>query len=544
MNKFENKPEKDDGFVEYKWRLINLSPERLEQLATQMRYRLTEGNGEAIYEIGLKDNGFPEGVTEDEMTESDINLRKIAEKIDAYVKQISEKKIGNKFFREYLIREKPVNNNYIDLSIVVAGNVDAAKSSTIGCLISGVLDNGRGLSRTQVFNYVHEVESGRTSSVGHQIMGFDGEGKVVNYGGVKKLSWPEIVKNSSKVITFYDLCGHEKYLRTTIYGFSSSSPDYAMIMVGANMGITHMTKEHIALCLTYKIPFFIVYTKIDITPEDVFKETKKNVKKLLSAGGCRKIILEMKDNEGVILGAKNVVGGSVVPVMEISNVSGYNLDLLRSFLNILQKRINYKKYEGDDVEFTVDAKYCVTGVGTVVAGVMHKGVVKVGDNVLIGPDGLGQYMRTQIRSIHEKRVNVGEAKAGSYVCFGLRKVSKGWIRRGMVILGNLQHTSIVWQFDADVSINASNLTTIRVGYEPNIHVNNISQVCVVMDIGGKDCLRAGEKANVRFCFKYFPQYLREGSRIVFRENRVRGVGIIRKIVGGNKPQFVKKLKNN
>jgi len=544
MDKFFNKPEKDDGQIEYKWRLINLSPERLEQLATQMQYRLTEGNGEAIYEIGLKDNGFPEGITEEQMGESDENLRKIADKINADVMKLSEKRSGDKFLREYLIREKPVNNKYIDLSIVVAGNVDAAKSSTIGCLISGVLDNGRGLSRTQVFNYVHEVESGRTSSVGHQIMGFDGEGKVVNYGGVRKLSWPEIVRNSSKVITFYDLCGHEKYLRTTIYGFSSSYPDYAMIMIGANMGITHMTKEHIGLCLMYKIPFFVVYTKIDITPEDVFKETKKSVKKLLSAGGCRKIMLEMRDNDGVILGAKNVIGGSVVPVMEISNVSGYNLDLLRSFLNLLQQRINYKQYEGDEVEFTIDAKYLVTGVGTVVAGVLHKGIVKVGDNVMIGPDGLGQYMRTQIRSIHEKRVNVGEARAGSYVCFGLKKVSKGWIRRGMVILGNSHQMENVWQFEADVSINSTNLTTIRVGYEPNIHVNNISQVCVVMDIGGKDCLRAGERANVRFCFKYFPQYLREGSRIVFRENRVRGVGIIRKVLGGKKPEIVKKLKNN
>jgi GTPase len=27
-----------------------------------------------------------------------------------------------------------------------------------------------------------------------------------------------IVKNSDKIITFIDLCGHEKYLKTTIFG--------------------------------------------------------------------------------------------------------------------------------------------------------------------------------------------------------------------------------------------------------------------------------------------------------------------------------------
>ena len=48
-------PEKDDGNIEYKLKLINLSPERINTLITQMKYRLNEGSGEAIYEIGIKD---------------------------------------------------------------------------------------------------------------------------------------------------------------------------------------------------------------------------------------------------------------------------------------------------------------------------------------------------------------------------------------------------------------------------------------------------------------------------------------------------------
>ncbi len=33
------------------------SPERLEHLITQMKWRLGEGLGEAIYEVGVEDNG-------------------------------------------------------------------------------------------------------------------------------------------------------------------------------------------------------------------------------------------------------------------------------------------------------------------------------------------------------------------------------------------------------------------------------------------------------------------------------------------------------
>jgi hypothetical protein len=47
---------------------------------------------------------------------------------------------------------------------------------------------------------------------------------------------------ASKVIAFIDLAGHEKYLKTTIYGMTSHAPDYGMLMIGGNMGIVGMTK--------------------------------------------------------------------------------------------------------------------------------------------------------------------------------------------------------------------------------------------------------------------------------------------------------------
>lgn len=45
-------------------------------------------------------------------------------------------------------------DNYI--RIVIAGNVDSGKSTLVGVLTKGILDNGRGSSRTKIFNYPHE----------------------------------------------------------------------------------------------------------------------------------------------------------------------------------------------------------------------------------------------------------------------------------------------------------------------------------------------------------------------------------------------------
>lgn len=45
-------PEPSDGNVEYKLKLVEPSESRFEHLVTQMKWRLREGQGEAIYEIG------------------------------------------------------------------------------------------------------------------------------------------------------------------------------------------------------------------------------------------------------------------------------------------------------------------------------------------------------------------------------------------------------------------------------------------------------------------------------------------------------------
>jgi elongation factor 1-alpha len=50
------------------------------------------------------------------------------------------------------------------------------------------------------------------------------------------------VNESDKIVSLVDLCGHEKYLKTTINGLTGLSPDFGAVIVGANMGLQKMTK--------------------------------------------------------------------------------------------------------------------------------------------------------------------------------------------------------------------------------------------------------------------------------------------------------------
>ena len=48
-------------------------------------------------------------------------------------------------------------------------------------------------------------------------------------------------------MTFVDLAGHEKYLKTTVFGLTGHLPDFCLIVVGSNAGVIGMAKEHLGL---------------------------------------------------------------------------------------------------------------------------------------------------------------------------------------------------------------------------------------------------------------------------------------------------------
>ena len=68
-------------------------------------------------------------------------------------------------------------------------------------------------------------------------------------------------------MTFLDLCGHEKYLKTTMFGLVGMMPDYSMIVMGANMGVSKITSEHLGITNALSLPLFVVITKTDLDDE-------------------------------------------------------------------------------------------------------------------------------------------------------------------------------------------------------------------------------------------------------------------------------------
>jgi GTPase len=171
--------EVEEGNHEYKFKLSNLSESQVNHRISQLQWRLNEGSDEAYYHIGVEDDGNPLGLSEEDMRESLKTLQYMAEKADCDM-VVSQLFAGEQGFTAEVImrRRKRLTLDTNQLNIAMCGDVDSGKSSLIGVLCSGRLDNGKGLARATVFTHNHEVETGRTSSISHNLIHFGKDGEV------------------------------------------------------------------------------------------------------------------------------------------------------------------------------------------------------------------------------------------------------------------------------------------------------------------------------------------------------------------------------
>ena len=62
-----------------------------------------------------------------------------------------------------------------------------------------------------------------------------------------------------------DLGGHQRFLKTAMYGMTSLLPDYLLLCVCPLAGLTRVTCEHFAIALALEIPVALVITKASIS---------------------------------------------------------------------------------------------------------------------------------------------------------------------------------------------------------------------------------------------------------------------------------------
>lgn len=167
------------------------------------------------------------------------------------------------------------------------------------------------------------------------------------------------------------------------------------------------------------------------------------------------------------------------------------------------------------VEYQITDTFSVPFVGTVVSGVVMNGIVHAGDQLYLGPDGNGAFQMVTVKSIQRKRLNVPLACAGQSASFGLKKIRRSTIRKGMVMLDKetTPPPRGCREFEAEILV-LYHSTTIGHKYQAMLHCGAVRQTARVLAMDKPDqILRTGDRATVRFQFLQ-PAYLKVGARLV------------------------------
>jgi GTPase len=161
----------DYSSIRSKTVLVSPTEEQFELLLRRMKDRIADSRGETIYEIGIGEDASDSGLDVDEYAASLATLQSLAASLNADCVELRLRR-GEKgaTVGQYLIRQKLDETDFMEIRVAVVGNVDAGKSTLLGVLTHGELDNGRGFARQRLFRHKHEMESGRTSSVGNDIL--------------------------------------------------------------------------------------------------------------------------------------------------------------------------------------------------------------------------------------------------------------------------------------------------------------------------------------------------------------------------------------
>ncbi|KAG9326677.1 hypothetical protein KVV02_002873 [Mortierella alpina] len=466
-------PEIDiEGNIEYKLKLIATAPDRFEHLVTQLKWRqvhwdnfahwLSEGHGSAIYEIGVADDGSFVGLSPEDMEISLQTLHRMADFLKADVTILRKVSVEStqpedgaapgiarknpsthisipRTDPEYLVVEAKVTSrladehHFMEIRVALVGGPDAGKSTLLGRLAHGIADNGRGKARLNLLRHRHEISSGRTSSISHEIMGFTAKGETVNYSTTNISSWQEVCESSAKVVTLLDTCGHPRFLKTTISGLTGHSPDYACLVVDSRVGgVSEMTREHLALAVALGLPTFVVVTKMDVATREQLRATATALMTLIRTTGpsCLPsvdieagfsstllssstsktsltgtidsavqkfvpvIVHKENDLEAVVDRFSNAqtierTNSVAIPILLLSSVTGENVNLLEKMLRLLPKPSlddHGGSYSQEPACYQIEEIYNIPDIGTVVGGFLHSGRIQIHKNGTISKD--------------------------------------------------------------------------------------------------------------------------------------------------------------
>ena len=339
-----------------------------------------------------------------------------------------------------------------------------------------------------------------------------------------------LIKNISEIkndIKLLDMSGNDKFGKITLYGMCSLNPDYCVVVISANMGLTLTTKEFIEIAIILETPLIFVITKYNITPDFIYEDILNEIKNLISGDGINKNPKVIFKNDDILSLSKNFLNENICPIFKISMEDENEIEIFKLFLqNIpLLKKVNNNNYD--------KTMYYITNIYTkeegksnlIVNGFLYNGIINKNSKMLLGPDLNAQFSEITIQSIYYNDNPVDIVYSNNICCLSIDTQID--IRKGMIIIDKVSKENlpkIYNEFSAIIMV-VDNNTILKQNFICVLYCRNIRQSCQILDIQHFS-MKCGEKGKVKFRFLKYPECVKVGDRIIIFESKIRAVGVI------------------
>ncbi|KEG13236.1 putative GTP-binding protein [Trypanosoma grayi] len=499
--------EDDDGDVEYKWRLTGITPSRFEHLVTQMRFRVGEGNGQCLYELGVSNNGSPKGLPLVDYEESVETLKRMAKTLvlDATVLQkfMVQAEPTPLWCGEVLVTRRQAKQQ--DGRVAFCGAAGSGKSTLMGVLLTELLDDGAGSVRQLLFNHKHEIDTGKTTSIVTRAYSIDNT--EVEKGSSKcPLGAPE---RPSRFLTMMDLGGD--VTKRMLFGLMSRRPNFTGICVSVEQPAEEVTR-YAQVCRAMRFPFFVVVTKIDTVLDFELDIFLLELVAQLSTIGCSSVILG--DVDDVDRFQESWRKSKQVPVLRVSSSKGSGVEIFRKFLSSLPLG-EMPATPDHKFEVLLDGCFFVRGVGPVVRGHVAKGCVELGCHCNIGPDAVGKFYPVTIQGIHVEGSHVTRVQQSDDATFALSELpsSVDMTQKGKLLIPSSVQVS--WGFKAHIKVLSQGMTR---QLQPILYTGNLRQAVKIIPSLSTELETLDKGGIASFRFLYHPEVLREGASFILQWN--------------------------
>ena len=271
------------------------------------------------------------------------------------------------------------------------------------------------------------------------------------------------------LVGIVDVPGHEKFVRHMVAG--AWGIDMALLIVAADEGVMHQTREHVDICELLGLKRGIVaITKKDLVDDDMVELVREDIEDFLKGRAFE---------------------GS--PIIPVSSTTGENIDLLKEEIRKTAENINERSKEGI-FRLPVDRVFTIKGLGTIITGTCISGQIRIGEEIEIYPD----HRRARVKNIQAYHENVAEATAGQRVALNLQGIERNEIERGTII-GRPDTLMLSNRMDASFRYLKLPFKPIKTDSVLRFHIAT-TQEEVRLVLLTKDLIEPGEELFVQFVF--------------------------------------------